>query len=245
MNDSAKKLKIIIEMGSNGIDGLEAFQNISRVMEQLELPHEIIVGGNVVPMNLILASIKKKGDWGAGIETNDLTMMFGHLTALKLTFIQIEELKCGAMRSAEDWVEPFLSLDGFVQAWIADADYDFWQNAQDPLQYVAAGREYFHLPMKSNGLPPPVEQQIIDTTKNPGRWSFCAGYVEAVGPKMWLGPGFWRRVGKVDRERLAAADWLRVVEENDRVLKLQIEGIDFVDESTAEIQDRLRALLFA
>lgn len=54
-------------------------------------------------------------------------------------------------------------------AWLADLQYDFWQNAHDPLQYTARNRTFDHLPKKANGLPYPLQQTITDTSSNPGR----------------------------------------------------------------------------
>ena len=52
--------------------------------------------------------------------------------------------------------ESFVGEVGFVQAYVADDEYSFWQSAHDPVQYEAAGRAYFGLPMVSNGLPAPL-----------------------------------------------------------------------------------------
>ena len=67
----------------------------------------------------------------------------------------------------DEWVVPFLGSPDFVMAWLADSEYEFWQNAYDPLQYKAVNKPFDHLPKKSNGLPYPLEQTIIDTSDNP------------------------------------------------------------------------------
>jgi hypothetical protein len=101
-----------------------------------------------------------------------------------------------------------------VREWPAD---QFWQNAEDLLQYPSVGRSWQHLPMKSNGLPPPREQSIIDILDNPGRWSLHVGFIEAIGAVMWSGERFWQVRGEVavsflsgDTAR-AAGLWLRHV----------------------------------
>ena len=60
----------------------------------------------------------------------------------------------------DDWAAPFLGSSTFVMAWLADLQYDFWQNAHDPLQYTARNGTFDHLPKKSNGLPYPLQQTI-------------------------------------------------------------------------------------
>lgn len=46
-------------------------------------------------------------------------------------------------------LDPLLNVRGMIQAWVADVDYDYWQNATDPLQYESAGRSLSGLSMKS------------------------------------------------------------------------------------------------
>jgi len=127
--------------------------------------------------------------------------------------------------------------------WI-DEQYEHWQNAEDPLLYQVAGRSMDGLPMKDNGLPPPIGQLIVDTSRNPGRRVLRDGYVEAIGNRMWLGPEFFRRVPEVNREAVTSAQWLKVSEWPDDIIEIVAHHHPFVDESTADIQDRLRGLLF-
>ena len=106
----------------------------------------------------------------------------------------------GTAISMSDWAASFFG-DFFIMAYVFDVNYQYWQNAQDPLQYSARGKDYSALPMISNGMPPPLEQMIIDTSRNPGRRILCEGYIEAVGATMWLGEVFWSRT-HADRNAL-------------------------------------------
>jgi len=130
-------------------------------------------------------------------------------------------------------------------AWLADSEYDHWQNAKDPLQYTAVGKSYAHLPMKSSGLPYPLEQKIIDTSANPGRWRLCDGYYEAVGAVMWLGEPFWQLTG-ADKTGVENARWLRASKPVPSVTCLQAANECFTtaDGASGELQGKLRSLLF-
>jgi hypothetical protein len=127
-----------------------------------------------------------------------------------------------------------------------DAEYDHWQNADDPLQYTAVGKPYAHLPMKSNCLPRPLEQSIIDTSANPGRWCFHDGYIEAVGSMMWLGNPFWSLTG-AKQQRVQNTPWLQTVQTAPSVLKIQAAEHCFTtaDGTIGELQSKLRSLLFS
>jgi hypothetical protein len=108
----------------------------------------------------------------------------------------------------------------FRNARLFDEEYDFWQNAEDPLQYEVRGRSYKGLPMRPNGLPPPVEQLVIDTSRNPGRRVLRDGFIEAVGCPMWLGEGFWSITG-ANREAICAERWLRCETRPGNVVRLR------------------------
>lgn len=127
-----------------------------------------------------------------------------------------------------------------ISAWVDDSEYAFWQNAEDLLQYRAAGRSYEGLPMKSNGLPFPVERQIIDISGNPGRWLHRSGYVEAVASRMWFGDSFWNLTGA----NPVAIRQLEFVE--DGLSRLVVQNSCFSSATGAEgaKQNELRALLY-
>lgn len=131
-----------------------------------------------------------------------------------------------------------------VTARFYNDEYEHWQNAEDPLEYTAVGRSMEGLPMKSNDLPPPLDQMIVDISGNPGRRILRNGYVEAVGHKMWLGPEFFRRVPRASREAVLSAPWLKVFEQAGGILELVAQEEPFVDDTTTDLQDRLRRLLF-
>ncbi len=61
--------------------------------------------------------------------------------------------------------------------------------------FAANGWDPTGLPMKSNGLPHPLTQQVVDTDANPGRWRLRRKYIESIGATMWFGPEFWTLSG--------------------------------------------------
>lgn len=150
-----------------------------------------------------------------------------------------------ALLSAEQWVKEVASEAQITQAWVVNSEYDYWQNAFDPLQYTANGRSYDHLPMRPNGLPPPLNKDIIDTSQNPGRRVMHVGYIEAVGSPMWLGPGFWKLTG-ADKQRLIDEPWANCVETAEGLLRIQPSDEPFAsaEGEAGEIQRRLRSLLY-
>jgi hypothetical protein len=166
------------------------------------------------------------------------------LDAFEHAFITVTEMSAGAAGDWSNWVTPFLTLDGFVQAWVSDVHYNRWQNVRDPLEYQIAGRDHLHLPLKSNAPPPSVPWTEIDTSANPGRCVLRKGYVEAVAAVMWLGEHFWARVGSLRKGFLGAAEWLRVSEPLKGIVQIQVSDHCFVSEDTAGVQEKLRTLLY-
>jgi hypothetical protein len=147
--------------------------------------------------------------------------------------------------SWDEWAAQFTDAPKFVMGWVVDSNYDYWQNAEDPLQFTAAGKTYEHFKMKSNGLPYPVERTIIDTSANPGRRLFRDGYIEAVGAVMWLGESFWSLTG-ADQQQVVKTQWLRCSNPAPAVTRLQAADHCFTmsEGDSSALQSRLRSLLF-
>lgn len=174
---------------------------------------------------------------------NGRTLGYSHVTNSELSFVNVE----GCIRDEVDakaWLEPFLD-EGFRQARLFDEEYDFWQNAEDPLEYRTEGRSYEGLPMRSNGLPPPLEQMVIDTSRNPGRRVLRRGFIEAVGCPMWLGQDFWSITGG-SRDTVCAQGWLHCETLPNGVARIKAAQAPFstAEGEQGEIQERLRRTLY-
>lgn len=143
-------------------------------------------------------------------------------------------------RDMRSW---YVANSGLVMAWIVDRDYEYWQNASDPLQYEAAKRDHQHLPKISNGLPFPLEQMIIDISANPGRRVIREGYIEAVGAVMDLGYRFWALTGaNLDQVRRLA---LKCIGDSSSIVQVTFTNSPFRSvESDVELQARIRATLY-
>jgi len=152
----------------------------------------------------------------------------------------------GERRSTWDkWAARFIGDPNFVMAWLSDTEYEFWQNAEDLLQYTSKGKPHEHLSKKSNGLPPPLEQIIIDISGNPGRRLLRPGYYEVVGSVMWLGEPFWH-LTKANKAEVERADWLKVSNPVPTVARVEASAKCFTSEEgdVGELQRNLRAILF-
>ncbi len=231
-------------VAAGGINDIQALQIIVGIMQQFGMAMEFNDQGKKTSVESYLKHVEQQGKWSRTIEAGGLSFRFGRVPALKHSFISMEEIKAGSAVSWVDWVKPFLLEDSFVQAWVSDVEYDYWQNAKDPLEYEAAGRSYTHLPTKSNGLPPPLEQIEIDTSHNPGRWSLQLGYVDAISSTMWLGKLFWQSVGENRKDALLSASWLDVQSITDGVIQVVASEHCFCDKATEVIQNNLRAILY-
>lgn len=193
------------------------------------------------PLSMLQLGSQLKGRKTFLIEGNRLQAHLACITDYGhglLTVLGLESLSLDRCAGQLAKASPLISC-----RWI-DAEYDHWQNAEDPLLYQVAGRSMEGLPMKSNSLPPPLDQMIVNISRNPGRRILRDGYVEAVGHRMWLGPEFFHRVPGVNWESLTSESWLKATERPDRILELVAQDEPFVDDSAAELQNRLRRSLF-
>ncbi|VVE72784.1 hypothetical protein PCA31118_04313 [Pandoraea captiosa] len=198
---------------------------------------------DMAPASVVLRRAGNSRPWGE-LASQQLIFQYGVAASFEHCFVQIEERYPAAAGVWDDWINPFVFEEGFVQGWVSDVEYNRWQNATDPFEYQLAGRDCSHLPRKSNGLPPPVAKEIVDISVNPGRWVLRDGYVEAVAPKMWLSELFWRRVGLEKKNRFQQEYSESIKALVGGILKLVLQDIDFDSEVTAEEQVRLRSALY-
>lgn len=145
---------------------------------------------------------------------------------------------------ADKWLELLIKQEILIQARLYDYEYDYWQNAHDLLQYEAVGRSTNGLELISNGLPFPLEQNVINTSNNPGRWQFRDNYIESIGSVMWFGNEYWSNSG-VSKNAILDNNWLNA-SDNGLRLKIKVHDKPFTSSINKEgqLQQELRELLF-
>jgi hypothetical protein len=198
------------------------------------------------PVNLaeVWPRLKRAGRNTFNLVGRGFVFDLGSVRNYQLEFLGVKAT--GEHLSAWDkWIAGFINNPNFVMGWLADVDYEYWQNAHDLLQYTAVGKPHEHLPKKSNGLPPPLEQTIVDTSSNPGRRLLRTGYYEVVGAVMWLGESFWQ-LTKADKGAVEQAEWLRVSYPVPNVVRIEasLKCFTTAEGTSGELQRKLRTLLF-
>jgi hypothetical protein len=240
---SAEQLKIIFERGTLSVES--TLQQIESVLAKHLVPlSDFTLYEQPVTLPMALQQIQRRKRKTFHLSGQGFEFVLGSVGNYDVDFLEIKSVARPSI-PWDEWTTPFVSNPHFVMAWVVDYEYDYWQNASDPLQYTAVGKSYSHLRMKSNGLPYPLEQQIVDTACNPGRWRFGDGYIEAVGAVLWLGNPFWALTG-ANQEQVEGTAWLRVSHPADSVTKLQVADQNFTtaDGTSGDLQTRLRSLLF-
>lgn len=238
-----KRFKFVFDVES--ISGLQMLALVEELLSKFSSPTIFFLHGVKIDIKTLEKKILKKKSWPSGLVSGGFELRFGLLPALGYCFLVLEESEGHGNTKLEEEIRPILNVEGFIQAWVSDVEYDFWQNATDPLEYECVGRPLSGLPMKSNGLPLPLDQMEIDTSGNPGRNVLRQGYIEAIGSTMWLGNLFWERAGV---DRFASISLLESqgfkVYECGKVIKVITSDKVFFDGSTLEKQRALRQILF-
>lgn len=239
----SEELKIVFKLDSFSVE--LALQGIQSVLAKHRAPFTgFKLDGKPVNLPEALAQLKRARKQTFDLVGQGFEFVLGCVRNFQLDFLRIKS-EAEPTIAWNEWAAQFIGSPDFVMAWLADSDYQHWQNAEDPLEFTAVGKSYAHLPMKSNGLPHPLEQRIIDISCNPVRWFLRTGYYEAVGAVMWLGDRFWQLTG-ADRTQMASARWLRVSNPLPTVMRLQASDLCFTtaEGASGELQSKLRSLLF-
>lgn len=242
MKNRAEKLEIVFQY--DGLDGQKLLDIILVLLDRFGFYKKFFIHEKSIPISKLIKKIKEKGHWPTGVTSENFEFRYGVVGNRDQSFFYIKEKLPGLIVDWHAWVFYFLEVNTFIQAWISDVEYDYWQNVVSPDTYRLAGKEYLHLPTKSNGLPYPLTDQIMDNSKNPGRWEFCMGYMEAIGSTMWLGENFWNYVGQDKKQKLFDESWIRTEILENGVVKLIAADECFMDESTADKQNCLREIIY-
>lgn len=223
--------------------GLSAVQAID-LLTTARGPSEAQAGELLPNIERVKASVRRCSEHALPVTLNGLELDFAKVNHCNLAWLSItgKELQAEFL----DTLASELFLTGtLVMAVLLNHDYDYWQNAEDLLQYRAAGRAYAHLRLRSNGLPAPLTQDVVDISENPGRRYLREGFIEVVGSRMWLTDLFWTLTG-ADKRILTTQHNFHVRQEASGLLKLEasITPFDSPEGEQASTQNRLREMLF-
>lgn len=242
MRSNQKQLEIIFGLGSiSDFDALKRLMDVAQTCGSLT---EVAFESTRLSASDFIDKIKKSGKWSHEIQLGGFLLRFGVVTAWEHCFVSIKQTGLEIPINWSEWVAPFLKHPGFIQAWVIDCDFAYWQNAEQPIQYELAGRDYFDLPLISNGLPPPLRDMWIDISNNPGKRIAKQGYVEAIGEKMWLALDFFSRIGGINVDRLRSAGWTVTKEEEWGGFVLTAPNGLIREDGAIESQRKLRSALY-
>lgn len=211
----------------------------------LEDTAQVDYDGDIFLLKDFEKEIKSNSEPDFGLEISEGEIHYGHIRNYNHSLIWISNI-VSSIEDSDIWINPFLEPSIFIQAWVYDTEYNKWQNTEDPLIYEAECRSCAEMSMKSNGLPFPLEKQIVDISNNPGRRTIKNGYIEAVGAVMWLGKDFFNRAG-ITEQLLSEHDWLNIENLPGGVFRLQAASEPFTsaENSQKKLQDNLRNVLYS
>ncbi len=192
-----------------------------------------------------LTETRAIGSWNHGFKTSEMQVIAGinGTTGVKIFQLHIEE-KIGGSVDGRSLVSDFLEDPNFLSGRIADAEFEYWENADQLCLYEWKGRSHEGKRLVSNGLPFPLEEMVVDTSDNPGRRLFKPGYIEALGYEMWLSLDYLRRIGRPDVQGLRLAGWnVELLAQG--ALHLAVERDTLRENGPQEQQQRLRRALFS
>lgn len=236
-----QKLEFIYSFGSQ--ESIKIWETLQPILGKREGSDSLLLYGKKIKASKISVELKKLKGKAFNIESEQFAFHLTTVTNYQHIALQIEAKTVHEKEWWFEWVNELVRFDGFVQAWLVDSEFDYWQNATDPIEYESKGESYDGLPMKSNGLPPPLEQLEIDTTQNPGLRKLCDGYVEAVGAHMWLSESFLNIVCK-DVEDIKNATEVSVVSIAPNIFHISCSVGLFKDSTTQREQKGLRTALY-
>lgn len=209
------------------------------------LEDEYSVVGKPTPRDKIDGLLSRRHPDHVGIVGNELEIHYGTPRRYKHDLMTLEWLRPHTVEY-DSLIRAFSEAMSLVMAWEFDQEYNFWQNAHDPIQYESRGRSFDGLPMVPRGSIAPFDKElIIDTSQNVGRRVLGDGYVEAVGGIMYFGASFWERTG-AQRAEIERLPFVLSSSEVGATVKIAFHSDTFqsAEGSEGEVQSTLRSALY-
>ncbi|MFV0347944.1 MAG: hypothetical protein ACK5JO_05105, partial [Halodesulfovibrio sp.] len=173
------KVGVDIVFASSAINSIEIWKVFSSVLNSYKgYSVSIYRNGKNKTEKQIEAYARKRG-----YDNIEVDVLGYGLLAISFSTYQLISIRCdrdGMFVPWCDWVEVFRKTKGFLQAWVCDREYVYWQGVQQIDEYETSGRDHSHLPKIPSGSPPPCEQIVIDILVNPSRRVIRKGFVEAI-----------------------------------------------------------------
>lgn len=241
MQAPKEELRIVFQRET--ITSQEIFTILIKVLESTGITFNFNLDKKSISLNEATPVISKNMFSFTPISSNGLSFSFSQVFNQEICTLSIKEIDTTAT-DWDCWVTPFLKYKSFIQAWISNIEYDFWQNTKDPLIYELENKPYKHLPMKSNGLPFPLERLEIDISNNPARWEFREDYVEAIGPQMWFGQLFLNKFGDKIKKSLRNNPNIEIIDLDFNSIKIQLKEMVSFNKSNIDHQIFLRKALY-
>ena len=197
------------------------------------LSTQYICNGKKVKVNRIEKTLDEIEFDSYDIEGGGLKIRHGMVSSHKYVFIKIINVE-GFYLNWDDLILSISEEGDFILGFLEDVKYSYWQNAEDLLLYESENKSHDHLPKKPNGLPYPLEAEIVDISNNPGRRVHRNGYLEGVGATMWLGEHFWGLTG-ARKEEILASETLKI-QKLKSILKIRAQEHNFTKDSGEELE---------
>ncbi|MDN2672280.1 hypothetical protein OX459_12830 [Janthinobacterium sp. SUN026] len=226
-----------------GVDGVSVFKKIVEYLKSKNVFNCTTIDGDFVSLDGFYSKIKKSGKWVIPVNAGGMSFRFGSVLDREHCFLVVQEIDFNLNTNWDELVSIFCDEIFFVQAWVSNAEFNFWQNQTDVDLFVKKGVSQSDLKIISNGLPPPLDISIVDISSNPGRRILRDGYVEAIGRKMWLSDLFWKPVGFERKIKIFKNDNF-IVREKGSIVIVETDGICFLDDASRGKQLSLREALY-
>ena len=217
--------------------GWEAVVPMLREAGLLEGIYKVVAAGAPVTVERVSSVLRKKRSTFFAVEGNVTTCSnaLGKGGAWCLDIEFHEESRIPATDLMNNWIAPMGSIGRLHYARLYDTVWEQWQNERQVAKFGYVGRSIEGLKLVWDST---FEEEVVDTTVNPGRIVERDGYMEAVGHQMWLPEEFWKLTG-ANRGALEAAFPSRTM---DDLLAVSLSPKPFGDTNLPS--EKLRRLLF-
>jgi hypothetical protein len=195
--------------------------------------------GKVLQRGALERRLKSSKRGGLDVRSSCSKVDYARIGVRELSIVYIETTRHLPHSSGDALVTAFEPC-GLVYARCYDAEFEYWQNAKDPVSFELAGRATSQLKIERD--PDIPDRMVVRTRENPGRTVWGLRWKEAVGHVMWLPNRFWSSTNGSRAESEQLAESVDAVASD--VCRFTFQGEHFTEHSRAATIDTVRTAVF-
>lgn len=215
---------------------LDAVVSLLQRQDRMRTP--FIIHTKPIIIENLLRRIHATGDNVHGLSNEGIFIVIRSQPSQNCTVLTITQNAVSPLLPWQTWLDALHRLDGFAQAVLLDAVFDYFQGHPMLSFHREHGRDTSKLTTLTDN------PDRIAVSRNPGRTARGWGYQESVGSEMWFSDVFWNIAGETTKERLLSGQWPEARMLENGLAHVRVASDCFTEKTDGNLLNLLREIVY-